>query len=317
RARPTPYGALPCRPNAPAAAASGRARRRYYRDICRRDCASGTAAIRNPARPRHSRRRRAIFHFPVGSQAARMTTIAADDLVLERGGARLVSNLALSLGPVGAVALIGPNGAGKSMTLKMLAGIEMPTAGHVRIGDRQLTKLSHAERARAIGFLPQHFEPHWDLTVFDLVRLGAERTGPVADSTIEDITARFELAEFRKRRWSTLSGGERARGLLAMVLAVDPLVLLGEEPAASLDIRHRIDVVEILVARARDRLSVVVMHDLDLTFRYFERVIVLDHGRIVADGPARDLVEDARLDAAFGVKFERLRTAHGPLLRAT
>jgi ABC-type cobalamin/Fe3+-siderophores transport system ATPase subunit len=246
-----------------------------------------------------------------------MTTIAADALVLERGGARLVSNLSLLLGPVGAVAVIGPNGAGKSMMLKMLAGIETPTAGHVRVGDRDLTQLSHAERARSIGFVPQHFEPHWDLTVFDLVRLGAERIGRVADNAVEQIIARFELAEFRKRRWSTLSGGERGRVLLTMVLAVDPPVLLADEPAASLDIRHRIDMVETLVRRATERLSVVVMHDLDLTFRYFERVVVLDHGRIVADAPARDLIEDTRLDAAFGVKFERLRTAHGPLLRAT
>jgi iron complex transport system ATP-binding protein len=246
-----------------------------------------------------------------------MTTISTDSLVLERGGARLVANLSLTLGPVGAVAMIGPNGAGKSMTLKMLAGIEAPTAGRIQIGDTDLTRLSHAERARSIGFLPQHFEPHWDLTVFDLVRLGAERTGRVADSTIDSLIERFELGEFRKRRWSTLSGGERARVLLAMVLAVDPPILLADEPAASLDIRHRIDMVQTLVQRARDRLSVVVMHDLDLTFRYFERVIVLAHGAIVADAPARDLIEDPRLDAAFGVHFERLHTAHGPLLRAT
>jgi iron complex transport system ATP-binding protein len=246
-----------------------------------------------------------------------MTTIAADALVLERGGARLIADLSLSLGPVGSVAVIGPNGAGKSMMLKMFAGIEVPTAGRIWIGGQDLALLSHAQRAQAIGFVPQHFEPHWDLTVYDLVRLGAERAGRVADNAIEEVIAAFELEVFRNRRWSTLSGGERARVLLAMVLAVDPPVLLADEPAASLDIRHRIDMVQTLVRRATDRLSVVVMHDLDLTFRYFERVIVLDRGCIVADGPASDLIEDPRLDAAFGVQFERLRTAHGPMLRAT
>jgi len=92
--------------------------------------------------------------------------------------------------------------------------------------------------------------------------------------------------------------------------------LLADEPAASLDIRHRIDVVQALVARARDRLSVVVMHDLDLTFRFFDKVIVMDAGRIVAHGRAQDIFDDERLDAAFGVKFERLTTARDRLLRA-
>ena len=213
-----------------------------------------------------------------------MTTISADGLFLRRGGATLLAGLSLSLGPASSVAVIGPNGAGKSMLLKTLAGIETPTAGRVRVGDHDLALLSSAARARQIGYLPQHFEPHWDLRVTDLVRLGAERLGEESRAVEEGAIARFELGTLRARRWSTLSGGERARVLLAMVLAVDPPALLADEPAASLDIRHRIDVVEALVARATDRLSVVVMHDLDLTFRFFDKVIVMDAGRIVAHG---------------------------------
>jgi len=244
-----------------------------------------------------------------------MTTIVADGLVLRRGGATLLAGLALSLGPASSVAVIGPNGAGKSMLLKALAGIETPTEGRVCVGDQDLASLSSAARVRQIGYLPQHFEPHWDLRVADLVRLGAERLGQEAREAEEGVIARFELGALRARRWSTLSGGERARVLLAMVLAVDPPALLADEPAASLDIRHRIDVVQALVARARDRLSVVVMHDLDLTFRFFDKVIVMDAGRIVAHGRAQDIFDDERLDAAFGVKFERLTTARERLLR--
>jgi iron complex transport system ATP-binding protein len=244
-----------------------------------------------------------------------MTTISADGLFLRRGGATLLAGLSLSLGPASSVAVIGPNGAGKSMLLKALAGIETPTAGRVRVGDRDLAQLSSAARARQIGYLPQHFEPHWDLRVTDLVRLGAERLGEESRAVEEGAIARFGLGTLRARRWSTLSGGERARVLLAMVLAVDPPALLADEPAASLDIRHRIDVVQALVARATDRLSVVVMHDLDLTFRFFDNVIVMDAGRIVAHGRARDIFDDERLDAAFGVEFERLATARDRLLR--
>jgi iron complex transport system ATP-binding protein len=246
-----------------------------------------------------------------------MTGIAADNLVLKRNGAILLDDISLSLGARESVAVIGPNGAGKSSLLKVLAGIEAPTSGRVRIGERNLASLSGAARARAIGFLPQYFDPHWDLTVGELVRLSAERGERLSGDAIEKMTARFELAGLDHRRWSTLSGGERARVLLAAVLVVDPPALLADEPAASLDIRHRLDVIEALAQRGSDRLSVVVVHDLDLAFGFFERVILMARGRIVADEPARRLIDDPRLDATFGVRFERLKTVDGVLLRAT
>ena len=243
-----------------------------------------------------------------------MTTISADGLVLRRGGATLLAGVSLALEPGSSVAVIGPNGAGKSMLLKTLAGIERPTEGEVHIDGQDLALLPNAARARQIGYLPQQFEPHWDLNVEDLVRLGAERTDRPVAGAVERAIATFGLGALRGRRWSTLSGGERARVLLAMVLAVDPPALLADEPAASLDIRHRIEVVRALVGRAADRLCLVVMHDLELAFRFFDQVIVLDRGRIVAHGRAPDVFDDPRLDDAFGVRFERLKTPYGGLL---
>ena len=246
-----------------------------------------------------------------------MTAIAADNLRVARGTATLIDNLSLAFGERGSVALIGPNGAGKSTLLKVLAGLEPPQAGRVRIGTGDLAALPKIVRARMIGFVPQHFEPHWDLAVGDLVRLGAARNPELRVEAVSKMMARFELGGLERRRWSTLSGGECARVLLAMVLVADPPVLLADEPAAALDIRHRLDVIEALAERGRDRLSVVVVHDLDLAFRFFERVVVLVDGKIAADAPAAELIEDARLDAAFGVRFERIRTAEGWSLQAS
>jgi ABC-type Fe3+-siderophore transport system permease subunit/ABC-type cobalamin/Fe3+-siderophores transport system ATPase subunit len=214
-------------------------------------------------------------------------------------------------------AIIGPNGAGKSTLLKVLTGIDKPTAGTVQVGDRDLASLSNAQRASTIGYLPQYFEPHWDLSVAELVRLGADRSDRLAAGAIEAVTEKFELTELGQRRWSTLSGGERARVLLATVLVVDPPVLLADEPAASLDIRHRLDVIRALTTRRPDRLSVVVVHDLDLAFTFFERVVVIDRGKVVADGPAKSLIDDRRIDDAFSVRFDRLKTPDGWLLRAS
>ena len=178
-----------------------------------------------------------------------MTGIVANSLVVKRNGATLLDGLSLSLGPTGSVAIIGPNGAGKSTLLKVLTGIDKPTAGTVQVGDRDLASLSNAQRASTIGYLPQYFEPHWDLSVAELVRLGADRSDRLAAGAIEAATEKFELTHLGRRRGSTLSGGERARVLLATVLVVDPPVLLADEPAASLDIRHRLDVIRALTRR--------------------------------------------------------------------
>lgn len=245
-----------------------------------------------------------------------MTDLVASDLVVKRGAATLLDRLSLSLASPGAVALIGPNGAGKSTLLKILAGIEAPDSGTVRVGDRGLASLPHAVRAATIGYLPQYFDPHWDLTVADLVQLGAERGAQRRSGAIEAARETFELAALWRRRWSTLSGGERGRALLAMVLVVDPPILLADEPAAALDIRHRLDVIRTLSHRGGERLSIVVVHDLDLAFRFFDRVVVVDRGRIVADAPAEELIANPLLDKVFSVRFERLHTADGWLLRA-
>jgi iron complex transport system ATP-binding protein len=245
-----------------------------------------------------------------------MSALAAEKLVVRRGKSTLLRDLSLAFDATESVAIIGPNGAGKSTLLKVLAGIEAPTEGQVRLGRRTLADLAAAERAQTIGFLPQHFEPHWDLGVVELLEIGAGRAKRLSASALETTSAAFELGGLERRRWSTLSGGERARVLLAMVLVVDPPVLLADEPAASLDIRHRLEVIQALAERGGDRLSVVVVHDLDLAFSFFERVVLLAGGEVVADQPAARLVADPRLDEAFGVRFERLRTGEGWHLRA-
>jgi iron complex transport system ATP-binding protein len=243
-----------------------------------------------------------------------MRALAAESLVVRRGGATLIDGVSLALGPRGSVAVIGPNGAGKSTLLRTLAGIAAPSAGQVRLDGRGLLQLASRERARTVGFLPQSFEPHWDLSVADLLALGAARAGTLPAGAIERTKRAFELSGLEARRWSTLSGGERARVLLATVLVVDPPVLIADEPSAALDIRHRLEAIRTLAARGRERLSIVAVHDLDLAFRFFERVVLLAKGRVVADERADRLIHDPRLDAVFGIRFERLKVDGGWML---
>jgi len=246
-----------------------------------------------------------------------MIGLSADNLVVTRGAATLIDDVSLAIAGTGSIAVIGPNGAGKSSLLKVLAGIDAPTSGRVLLGGRDLATMPKAKRAHTIGYLPQYFDPHWDLTVGELVTLGAERAERLPRDAMARTISAFELAGLQRRRWSTLSGGERARVLLATVLVVDPPVLLADEPAASLDIRHRLEVIQALARRGADRLSIVVVHDLDLAFGFFDRIIVIDRGRIVANAPANELIENPLLDSVFAVRFERVKTADGWLLRGT
>lgn len=237
--------------------------------------------------------------------------LAARGLSLARQGRLLVDGVSLALPARGAVALIGPNGAGKSSLLNLLAGQVEPSAGGVLWQGQALATLGMAERAQRIGYMPQRFDPYWDVTLADLVDMRLDGRAPTAQ-----ILESAGLQAFAARRWSTLSGGERARGMLAAVLATDPPALLADEPGAALDVQHRLALVESLAARGRERLVLVVMHDLDLAFECFDRVIVMHQGRIALDGPPDELLHQPMLDQVFGVQFERIAIPPQTLLRA-
>jgi ABC-type cobalamin/Fe3+-siderophores transport system ATPase subunit len=190
-----------------------------------------------------------------------------------------------------------------------MATVLAPTSGAVDVAGADVRQLTGTERTRLIGYVPQQFEPHWDFSVTDLIHLGLSRAKLADTISVDDVFADFELAAFRNRRWASLSGGERGRVLMAMVQSTRPKVLLADEPGASLDIQHRMQLARVLADYGRAHLAVVVMHDLYLAFRFFERVVVMDRGRIIADGAAAEMFQQPLLDATFGVRFERLRSA--------
>jgi iron complex transport system ATP-binding protein len=237
--------------------------------------------------------------------------LGAAHLSVARQGRALLDDISLDLPQRGAVALIGPNGAGKSTLMQVLAGQLAPDRGAVSLQGRPLKGLDVRARARHLGYMPQRFEPHWDVTLLDLVQMRLADPAQAAQ-----VLALADLQALAPRRWSTLSGGERARGMLAAVLATDPPVLLADEPGAALDVQHRLALVQALARRGRERLVVVVMHDLDLAFECFDRVVVMHAGRVVMDGAPAQLLHSAQLDAVFGVHFERIAVAPHTLLRA-
>lgn len=211
--------------------------------------------------------------------------LAAESLVLP-GRLRGVS---LALRPGEVTAICGPNGAGKSSLLSCLAGLLPPASGAIMLDDAPLGSLHPEARARALGYLPQTPEVAWDVSVQTLASLGRLpwRTSASEDSSAVDAALEaLDLPAFAHRPVSQLSGGERARALLARVLAGTPRWLLADEPLANLDLAHQLGLLGHLRACADQGMGVVlVLHDLALAMNHADRVVVLDHGIIAADGP--------------------------------
>ena len=235
-------------------------------------------------------------------------------LACERIGlAGRLSEVSLALRAGELVALVGPNGAGKSSLMQVMAGLLAPTAGDVALNGARLADQPARERARAIGYLPQVGEVAWDMAVEVLAGLGRLPWGggAAADhAAVERALAAMELDDLRHRAVSRLSGGERARALLARVLAGAPQWILADEPLASLDLAHAASLMARLGDQARAGIGVVVaMHDLAMAMNHADRVVVLAGGRLVADGlPQEALAEDV-VARVWGVKARWLGEA--------
>lgn len=207
------------------------------------------------------------------------------------------------------VGLLGPNGAGKSTLLKLASGLLRPRGGHVLLNGADVRGLPRAEVARRVAVVPQDFSVQFAYTVRQLVEMGRlPHTGSWGVLGSQDRAAvaaalhAADLASLADRVFNELSGGERQRVLVAMALAQSSGILLLDEPTAHLDIRHQVDVLELLRTLNHERgLTVLAaLHDLNLAARYFPRLVLFRHG-VVADGPPTEVLDGERLSAVYQV----------------
>lgn len=206
------------------------------------------------------------------------------------------------LRPGEVTAICGPNGAGKSTLLQCLAGLLAPESGAVRLDREPLATVHPRARARAIGYLPQDGEIAWDLSVRNLVALGRLPHGDGGEAQVEAALAALDLESFSNRPIMSLSGGEKARALLARVLAGEPRWILADEPLAALDLGHQLALVAHLRRAARNGAGVVlVLHDLALAMNHADRVLVLDEGRLAADAAPEAALTPALIERVWGV----------------
>jgi iron complex transport system ATP-binding protein len=251
-----------------------------------------------------------------------VTLLSLDGVGVSLGGRQVLDGISLSIGRGELVGLIGPNGAGKSTLLRAVLGLAA-SRGDIRIADRDATALTDRERALIVSFLPQEREIAWPVTVERLVALGrAPHRGPFAPASARDAHAvaeamrRADVEAFANRPATHLSGGEKARVLIARALAQEAPLLLADEPTAGLDPAHQIGLMRVFADLVRDGGSVVVsLHELGLAARWCTRLVLLDRGAIVADGAPAEVLTPRRLRDVYGIQAFLGEAGGGMLLQ--
>ncbi len=240
---------------------------------------------------------------------------------VKMGNHLALENINLRIDNCDFVAVLGPNGAGKSTLLRAMAGI-IPSLGGAKARFRPIAGLTGNERKNYFAYLSQDREISWPLPVRDVVAMGLDdQPGATIRISKDDALRMTEilwecgLEHLTDRPVNSLSGGERARVLLARALLSRAPVLLADEPTAALDPAGQIKILELLAARAQSgRPVIAVLHDVVLAAKFATRTILLERGRKVADGAPMKVIVSKAMTKAFGITFRLYETTDGPAL---
>lgn len=238
------------------------------------------------------------------------------DAIAQLGGESVLDGADVMVEAGEMVAVVGPNGAGKSSLIRAFAGLLPLTQGVARLGGDDVRTLSARVRAERIAYLPQERRIAWNLPALEIAALGAPfLSGAEATAAARAALREVEVEHLADRGVAEMSGGERARVLLARALVAPAQGLLADEPIAGLDPDAQLLVLERLRARARAGQAVLVsLHDLTLAARYADRVAVVHQGSVVADGPPLDALTEEIMARVFGLNARWIDGPDGPLL---
>ena len=246
----------------------------------------------------------------VAPPAVAPPAVALERVWMAYRGRDVLRDVSLSIGTGERVALIGPNGAGKSSLLRVVAGTVAPRAGSVRLAGDPIDRLDRLSIARRLAVVPQQATLPFAARVEEVVALGRlphehplRGPRPVDRAAVAGAIERVGLGHLLGRDARELSLGERQLVLLALAVAQGAPLLVLDEPTVHLDLRHQVDAMELLAdLNARDGTTILaVLHDLGLAAHFFPRLVLIDEGRIVADGPPAEVLTADRIRAVFGV----------------
>ncbi|WP_176038092.1 ABC transporter ATP-binding protein [Brucella tritici] len=238
-----------------------------------------------------------------------MTSLSVKNLSVSLGGKAALSDASFNIHGGEFIGLIGPNGAGKTTLLRAILGL-VASRGEISLDGNDLRQTSASTKAQNLAYLPQDRDVAWPVSVEMLVSLGRSALKPVFASLsaqdevlIETAMQRMDVARFRDRSAIELSGGERARVLIARVLAQDTPVILADEPVAGLDPSHQLGLMQSFAELAQEGRTVVAsLHELSLAAQHCTRLILLDRGHIVADGKPTEVLTPQLLHDVYGIR---------------
>lgn len=249
--------------------------------------------------------------------------IRAEDVAVELDGTRVLDGVTLDVRPREVLVLVGPNGAGKSTLLGVLSGERRPSRGSVTFRGRELSGIRPAELARLRSVLTQENTVSFPFRVVEVVAMGRAPWARTLESRddIAVVAEAMEAADIRHladRRYTSLSGGEKARVSIARVLAQKAQTIFLDEPTAALDLRHQEDVMRLARSLAdAGRAVVVVLHDLSLASAYADRLALVANGRLEAIGAPADVLTEERVERVYGLPVELHLVAGRPVVVPT
>ncbi|MEW6102237.1 MAG: ABC transporter ATP-binding protein [bacterium] len=207
------------------------------------------------------------------------------------------------------ISILGPNGSGKSTLLKCINKILKPQKGVIYLDGNETSKFKQKELAKLLGYVPQSSSYSFPLTVFDAVLLGRKPyiTWSISfkdKEIVSQILKEMNLEDMMLRYFNELSGGEKQKVLLARALAQEPEVLLLDEPTSNLDLRHQLEVMELISSLAKKKAIAIVMaiHDLNLASRFSDRMLFLTKGKIFAIGQPKEVFTPENIREVYGVE---------------
>lgn len=241
-----------------------------------------------------------------------MSLLSAKNLSLSLGTKTVVEQMNIHINEGEFVGLIGPNGAGKSSLLRILAGLVKPNAGFVELTPQNIAtaieKIPAQLRARFMAYLAQHETPAWPLSVKNLVALGRSPWNSAVNTNADDETAinhalvMTDVIALAERPVTELSGGELQRALLARVFAGNPKLIVADEPIVALDVYHQLHIMELLQSHAQQGGAVIAaLHDLSLAARFCTRLVLMNHGKLVAEGEPINVLTPENLAKVYGI----------------
>ena len=229
------------------------------------------------------------------------------------GKKEVLRDINFSIDPNQIVAVLGKNGAGKTTLIKCLNRVLSPKTGQIRISSTEISELSLLELSKLVSYVPQSVRTSFSMDVFDVVLLGRRphiswRISSDDRDRVSTTLRRFGLQDFAFRKFDRLSGGERQRVVIAKTVAQDPSIFLLDEPTSDLDLRNQIAVMkgfrEIVSNSESGKSAIIAIHDINIAARFADRILLLDDGKIIADGTPTEVLTQENISKVFEVSSE-------------